>query len=48
MIYGHKVAFLFPEDSLVVTLEHAGVVKALTIMFETLFLLGSPVREGWR
>ncbi len=48
MIYGHKIAFLFPEDSLVVTLEHAGIARVLTIMFETLFLLGSPVKEGWR
>ncbi len=48
MIYGHKIAFLFPDDALVVTIEHASISRALTIMFDTLFQLGSPVKDGWR
>ena len=48
LIYGHKMAFLFPEDHLVITLEHAGVCRVLTTMFEALFLMGTPAKDGWR
>ncbi len=42
MLYGNKAAFVFPQTSLVLTIEHGGVVSALGIMFDALFVMGKP------
>lgn len=47
-IYGHKIAFLFPDDALVVTLEHAGIAQCMRVMFDALYMTGSPQKEGWK
>lgn len=42
MTYGDKAAFVFPQTSLVLTIEHAGVVSALNIILDALFMTGTP------
>jgi sugar-specific transcriptional regulator TrmB len=42
ILYGNKAAFVFPQTSLVLILEHPGIVSALSIMFDTLFMMGRP------
>ena len=44
-IYGDKVAFLFPEESLVKTIQHKGIAHIFTSMFDALFALGKPVEN---
>lgn len=48
IIYGDKVAFLFPEEQLVTTIQHKGIAHIFTSMFDALFALGKPVESPWR
>ncbi len=47
-IYKNKVAFLFPETSLVVTITHREIAKALTAIFDALFMFASPEISAWK
>lgn len=42
LIYGDKVAFLFPTSSLVLIIKHRGIAEAMTTFFDTMFYLGKP------
>lgn len=47
-IYGDKVAFLFPEDSLVMTIQHKGIAKAMTAMFDAAYASGKQYQATWQ
>lgn len=47
-IYGDKVAFLFPEDSLVMTIQHQGIVKATAAMFDAAYASGKQYEATWQ
>lgn len=47
LIYANKVAFLFPETSLVVIVQHKGMANFLSAMFDSLFTFAKPVEKGW-
>jgi sugar-specific transcriptional regulator TrmB len=47
-IYGDKVAFLFPEESLVTTIQHKGIAHIFIAMFDALFALGKTVENPWK
>lgn len=46
-IYGEKVAFLFPESSLVMAIKHKGIAEVMTALFEGLFGFAKPVNQPW-
>lgn len=46
-IYGDKIAFLFPESSLVVTIKHKGIAQIMTAMFDGIFQFGKPIASAW-
>jgi sugar-specific transcriptional regulator TrmB len=47
MIYGNKAAFLIPEDRLLFTLEHPGIVGILKSLFECIHGLATPFKNAW-
>ena len=47
LIYGDKVAFLFPETALVVTIKHKGISDFLAATFDGLFRFGKPAIPAW-
>jgi len=46
-IYDDKIAFLFPESSLVVTIKHKGIAQIMTAMFDGIFQFGQPIARAW-
>jgi predicted transcriptional regulator len=46
-IYENKVALMFPESSLVVTIKHRGIADAMTVLFDTLYLFADPEKTPW-
>lgn len=46
-IYGRKVAILFPENALVIKIEHEGITELFKTLFNTLYSLGKPVTAPW-
>ncbi|MFA6429485.1 MAG: helix-turn-helix domain-containing protein [Patescibacteria group bacterium] len=47
-IYGDKVAFLFPEQALIITMKHHGIAQSLVALFEGLWLFAKPVPQAWK
>ena len=47
-IYGHKIAFMFPEQRLTVTVEHREIAKIFIAMFDTIFMTGRPKLTAWK
>lgn len=47
-IYGNKVAFMFPELLLTVTIEHREIAKAFTAIFDALFMTARPKIPAWK
>ncbi|OGY78646.1 MAG: hypothetical protein A3B74_04695 [Candidatus Kerfeldbacteria bacterium RIFCSPHIGHO2_02_FULL_42_14] len=43
-VYGTKVAVLFPEPSLVITIQHRGMAEVFRVIFEALFQFAQPNR----
>jgi predicted transcriptional regulator len=46
LIYGDRMAYLFPDTNLVVRIEHKGMVEATTAMFESIFQFAKPQTWG--
>jgi len=46
-IYGEKVAFMFPDQSLVMTVKHKDMAEVMVAMFEGLFSFAKPVNQPW-
>ena len=46
-IYGNTVAFLFPDTSLVVSIQHAAVALTFGGLFDALFAMSGRVQEPW-
>jgi predicted transcriptional regulator len=46
-IYENKVALMFPESSLVVTIKHRGIADAMTVLFDALYLFANPEKTPW-
>lgn len=46
-IYGNKVAFLFPETALVMTITHQGIADVLGAAFDALHSFGEKVSPTW-
>jgi len=46
-IYENKVAFLFPELSLVMTITHQGIADILKATFDALHAFGEKVDPTW-
>lgn len=46
-IYQNKVAFLFPETALVMTITHQGIADILGATFDALHGFGEKVGEAW-
>lgn len=46
-IYQNKVAFLFPETALVMTITHQGIADILGATFDALHSFGEKVTEVW-
>lgn len=47
-IYGEKIAFLFPNTSLVVTVKHKDIADSLAAVFDGLFHFATVVPKGWK
>jgi predicted transcriptional regulator len=47
ILYGKKVAFMLPKVKLVVIIEHAGIVGALTELFDALFTFAQRRDPAW-
>lgn len=47
LIYGNKVAFLFPETSLVITIKHKGITEFLSATFDGLFNFSKKIEQAW-
>lgn len=47
-IYGNKIAFMFPEVRLTVTIEHREIAKIFMAMFDTIFMTGRPKLQAWK
>lgn len=47
-IYGEKIAFLFPDTSLVVTIQHKDIANSLAAVFDGLFNFAAVVPNGWK
>ncbi len=47
MVYGHTIAFLLPEASLVVRIRHQHIAEMLELLFEGLFHYGETVKTPW-
>lgn len=48
IIYGNKIAFLFPEQSLVMKIEHEGITETFKALFDALFTFADPVKNVWQ
>jgi len=48
LFYGNKTAFLFPELSLVISIEHAGVTGIIKLMFDGLYHQGTETKRSWQ
>ncbi|MDD5672344.1 MAG: helix-turn-helix domain-containing protein [Candidatus Omnitrophica bacterium] len=46
-VYGEKIAFMFPESSLVMTIKHKGIADAMAAMFEGLNSFAKPIERLW-
>jgi sugar-specific transcriptional regulator TrmB len=46
-IYGTKVAFLFPDVSLVMTIQHKGIAQATAAMFDAAYASGKQYHAAW-
>lgn len=46
-IYGNTVAFLFPDTSLVVSIQHPAVAETFRCLFDALFALAGRVQDPW-
>lgn len=47
-IYGEKIAFLFPDSSLVVTIKHKDIANSLAAVFDGLFHFATIIPKGWK
>jgi len=47
ILYKDKAAFLFPDTSLVLVLQHRGVFAILSSLFDSLYAFATPVRDPW-
>ncbi|MDO8569292.1 MAG: helix-turn-helix domain-containing protein [bacterium] len=47
LIYGNKIVFLFPETSLVITVQHKGMADFFSAMFDCLFNFAKPTEKTW-
>jgi len=43
-VYGNKVAYLFPDTSLVVTITHQGIADAMRATFDALYSFAKPAK----
>ncbi|MFA6100094.1 MAG: helix-turn-helix domain-containing protein [Patescibacteria group bacterium] len=46
-IYGDKIAYMFPDTSLVATIKHHSIAESMTLMFDGLYQLGKAMPQGW-
>lgn len=46
-IYSDKVAFLFPDSSLVMTIQHKGITEATVAMFDAAYASGVAYTDVW-
>ncbi len=47
MFYGNKMAVLFPDTQLVITIQHEGLINQFIPMFDALFEQGKPIEQPW-
>lgn len=47
ILYKDKAAFLFPETSLVLVIQHRGVFGILSSLFDSLYSFATPIRDPW-
>lgn len=47
-VYGDKIAFLFPESSLVMTIQHKGIAEATAAMFDAAYTSGKEYEAMWQ
>lgn len=47
-IYGEKIAFLFPDTALVVTIQHKDIATSLAAVFDGLYSFAQIIPHGWK
>jgi len=47
LLYSSKVAFLTPDNSLVVIIQHKSIVNMINVLFETIFDFAEKVKSPW-
>lgn len=47
ILYNYKAAFLFPDTSLVLVLQHKGVFAILSSLFDSIYSFATPIRDPW-
>jgi len=48
LLYNNKVAFLTPDSSLVVIMQHKSIVNMIDVLFETIFGFAEKVESPWQ
>ncbi|MFW0838041.1 MAG: helix-turn-helix domain-containing protein [Candidatus Komeilibacteria bacterium] len=48
LLYNSKVAFLTPDNSLVVIIQHKNIVNMINVLFETIFGFADAVENPWK